>query len=153
MNTSDGTNQRGPWPENDVAEPSANADQLTRETAAVASDIDATIERATDHIDDIDDHVAAWNARTEASGSKGISLAVSGLSVAYMMALPALLVVGIYTYITIYAIVKAIDAGPDTADAGVIVVGVVGMTTFFVVLIGVGLWAIGRAADPRKRPR
>ena len=106
-----------------------------------------------DHLDDIDDHVAAWDERTDAQGSKGVSLAVAGLSVGYMLALPALLVIGIYTFITIYAIVKAVDSGPDTADAGVVLIGVVGLVTFFVVLLGVGLWAIGRTADPKKRSR
>jgi len=75
------------------------------------------------------------------------------LSVAYLMVLPVLLAVGIYTFITVYAIVKAIDSGPDTADATVVLLGVVGLVTFFVVLLGGGLWAIGRAADPKKRRR
>ena len=45
---------------------------------------------------------------------------------------------------------KAIDSGPDTADAAVVLIGIVGLVTFFVVLLGGGLWAIGRAADPEE---
>lgn len=102
--------------------------------------------------------VAAWDERdgpqgSEPQGSKGVSIAVAALSVAYLLMLPVLLVVGIYTFITVYAIVKAVDAGPDTADAGVVLIGTVGLVTFFVLLLGGGLWAIGRAADPKKRQR
>jgi hypothetical protein len=90
---------------------------------------------------------------TQPQGSKGVSLGVAVLSVGYLMILPVLLAVGIYTFITVYAIVKAIDSGPDTADATVVLLGIVGLVTFFVVLLGGGLWAIGRAADPAKRRR
>ena len=66
------------------------------------------------------------------------------------MVLPVLLVVGIYTFITVYAIVKAVSSGSDSADAGVILLGVVGLVTLFVVLLGVGGWLIGRAAEPEE---
>jgi hypothetical protein len=75
------------------------------------------------------------------------------MTVGYLVMLPVLLAIGIYTFITVYAIVKAIDSGPDTADGAVVVLGIVGLVTFFVVLLGGGVWAIGRAADPKKRPR
>ena len=100
-----------------------------------------------------DDPVAAWDERAEPQGSKGVSIAVAAMSVGYLLILPVLLVVGIYTFITVYAIVKAVDAGPDTADAGVVLIGTIGIVTFFVLLLGGGLWAIGRAADPKKRQR
>jgi hypothetical protein len=90
---------------------------------------------------------------TQPSGSKGVSLGVAVLSVGYLMVLPVLLAVGIYTFITVYAIVKAIGSGPDAPDAAVVLIGIVGLVTFFVVLLGGGLWAIGRAADPEKRRR
>ena len=90
---------------------------------------------------------------TAPQGSKGVSLGVAVLSVAYLMILPVLLAVGIYSFITVYAIVKVIDSGPDTADATVVLLGIVGLVTFFVVVLGGGLWAIGRAADPAKRRR
>lgn len=119
----------------------------------MATDLDAAGDRMVDHLDDIDEHVAAWDERTETQGSKGVALAVAGLSVAYLLILPVLLVIGIYTYITVYAIVKAVDSGPDSADAQVVLLGVVGLVTLFVVLLGGGMWAIGRTADPKRRPR
>ena len=117
----------------------------------MAADLDAAGDRIVDHLDDIDDQVSAWDERTDASGSKGIAVAVAGLNVTYLMVLPVLLVVGIYTFITVYAIVKAVSSGSDSADAGVILLGVVGLVTLFVVLLGVGGWLVGRAADPKKR--
>ena len=119
----------------------------------MAADLDAAGDRVVDHLDDIDDHVAAWDERTETQGSRGVALAVAGLSVAFLLILPVLLVIAIYTFITVYAIVKAVDSGPDTADAGVVLIGIVGLVTLFVVLLGGGMWAIGRTADPKRRPR
>ncbi len=153
MSSSSDTNGPGPWPEPDEADARAEAERLGARAAAVATDLDAAGDRVVDHLDDVDDHVAAWDERTETQGSKGVSLAVAGFSVAYLMVLPVLLAIGVYTFITVYAIVKAVGSGPDTADAGTVLIGIVGLVTLFVVLFGGGLWAIGRAADPKKRTR
>ena len=126
----------------------AEAQQLGEDAAAVAADLDAAGDRIVDHLDDIDDQVSAWDERTDASGSNGIAVAVAGLNVTYLMVLPVLLVVGIYTFITVYAIVKAVSSGSDSADAGVILLGVVGLVTLFVVLLG---WAAGSSAEPPTR--
>lgn len=153
MSSSSDTNRPGPWPEPDEADARAEAELLGARAAADATDLDAAGDRVVDHLDDIDDHVAAWDERTETQGSKGVSLAVAGLSVAYLMVLPVLLAVAIYAFITVYAIVKAVGSGPDTAHAGTVLIGIVGLVTLFVVLLGGGLWAMGRAADPKKRTR
>jgi hypothetical protein len=153
VSSSSGATGSGPWPEPDEVDARAEAERLAARAAAVATDLDAAGDRVVGHLDDIDDHAEAWDERTETQGSRGVALAVAGLSVAYMLILPALLAIGIYTFITVYAIVKAVDSGPDTADAGVVFIGIVGLVTLFVVLLGGGLWAIGRAADPKRRPR
>lgn len=152
MSSSSDTTNQGPWPEPDESDgETAEAERLGKEAAAVTAELDAAGDRVVDHLDDIDDRVAAWDQRTETPGSKGVSLAVAGLSVGYLMILPVLLAIGIYTFVTVYAIVKAVDPGPDTADAATVLIGIVGIVTLFVVLLGGGLWAIGRAADPKKR--
>jgi hypothetical protein len=153
VSSSSGATGSGPWPEPDEVDARAEAERLAARAAAVATDLDASGDRVVDHLDDIDDHVAAWDERTETQGSKGVALAVAGLSVAYLLILPVLLAIAIYTFITVYAIVKAVDSGPDTADAGVVLIGIVGLVTLFIVLLGGGMWAIGRAADPKRRPR
>jgi len=129
----------------------AEAERLGGQAAELTEDLDAAGERVADHLDDIDDHVAEWDRRTETAGSKGVAFAVAGMNVGATLLLPALLVVGVYTFITIYAIVKAMSAGSDQPDALTIMLGVVGLVTLFVTLLGVGGWLIGRAADPKKR--
>jgi hypothetical protein len=153
VSSSSGATGSGPWPEPDEVDARAEAERLAARAAAVATDLDAAGDRVVDHLDDIDDHVASWDERTKTQGSKGVALAVAGLSVAYLLILPVLLAIAIYTFITVYAIVKAVDLGPDTADAGVVLIGIVGLVTLFIVLLGGGMWAIGRAADPKRRPR
>ncbi|HET9310686.1 MAG TPA: hypothetical protein VFP41_05610 [Actinomycetota bacterium] len=148
--SSDGPN-RGPWPEPDEADLRAEAERLGEQAGELAEDLDAAGDRVTDHLDDIDDHVAEWDRRTETAGSKGVAFAVAGINLGAMLVLPVLLVVGIYTFITIYAIVKAVSAGSDQPDALTIMLGVVGLVALFVTLLGVGGWLVGRAADPKKR--
>jgi hypothetical protein len=87
----------------------------------------------------------------EPRGSKGAAIAVAALNVGVLVMLPVLLVIGIYTFLTVYAIVKAVGSGSDAASPTVVLLGVVGLVTLLTLLLGVGGWAIGRAADPKKR--
>lgn len=83
-------------------------------------------------------------------GSKGIGLAVGGVIVAILAFLPFALLVSLYTFVTIYAIVRAI--GPGTGeDAVAIVVGFVLITSAFAVLLGLTIHLVGRPLTPRKR--
>ena len=134
MSGSDEPTERGPWPE------PGEGDQRPPPDLRRGADVDA--------------QDARWDeGDAEVQGSKGVSVGVAVMTVGYLVMLPVLLAIGIYTFITVYAIVKAIDSGPDTADGAVVVLGIVGLVTFFVVLLGGSVWAIGRAADPKKRPR
>jgi hypothetical protein len=151
VNSNSGTTNDGPWPEPDEADMQAEAERLGEQTRALVEELDKAADRMADDLDDIDDHVEAWDRRTDASGSKGVAFAVVGLNVGTLMVLPVLLVVGIYTFITIYAIVKAVSGGSDEPDALTIMLGVVGLVTLLVTLLGVGGWLIGRTADPKKR--
>ncbi|MET0801806.1 MAG: hypothetical protein ABWZ53_11640 [Actinomycetota bacterium] len=169
MNASD--DPRGPWPDPDepgaprpgpgetVAERAdddrlrAEAEDIGSDAAAIAADLDAASDRIVDHLDDVDDRWAAWDDRTEAKGSKGIAIAVAAVNLGGLLALPAMLVVGIYTFVTVYAIVKAVGAGSDEANAVVVLLGVVGLVTLLVTMLGVGGWLVGRSADPKKRGR
>ena len=64
-----------------------------------------------------------------------------------------LLIVGIYSFLTVYAVVKAVGSAPDQPNATVVLLGIVGLTTLFVTLLAVGVWLLGRTADPKKRRR
>ena len=87
------------------------------------------------------------------AGSKGVSLAIAGLSVTFYVLLAWLLVGGIYLYLTIYAVVKAIGSAPDEPNATVVVLGIVGLVTGLLLVFAAGVGLLGRAANPKKRRR
>ncbi len=87
----------------------------------------------------------------EPAGSKGVSLGVAGLTVTFFVLLPAVVAVAIYTFVTVYAIVKGVSGGSDTPDPITILVGIVLLVTLFTVLVAVGVMLLGRMADPKKR--
>ncbi|MGH2539366.1 MAG: hypothetical protein ACRDGK_02475 [Actinomycetota bacterium] len=138
----------GPWPEPDEPR-EASPDPAAPPVSRVEDDGP----RAEAEDTGSDDRWAAWDDRTEAKGSKGVAIAVAGVNLGVLIALPALLVVGIYTFVTVYAVVKALGSGSDEANATVVLLGVVGLVTLFVTLLGIGGWLVGRSADPKKRKR
>lgn len=85
------------------------------------------------------------------AGSKGVAFAAAISSLGFWVLLPTLFVIGIYTYVTIYAIVKALGSAPDSPNPTVIIVGMVALTMLFLLLIAGGLALIGRMGDPKKR--
>jgi hypothetical protein len=89
--------------------------------------------------------------RDEPAGSTGVSLGVAGLTVMFFVLLPAFIAVGVYTFVTVYAVVKGVEGGSDQPDATTILVGIVLLVTLFTLLVAVGMMLIGRAADPKKR--
>lgn len=116
---------RGPWPDRD--------DTIDRSGAPFDED---WAEPASVH---------------EPAGSKGVALAVAGMNFGFFLLLPAVLVVAIYTFLTVYALVKAVGSAPDAANPVVVLVGIVSLVGLFTVTLAVGTWLIGRTADPRKR--
>ena len=93
---------------------------------------------------------SAEPSRVEDGGSKGVSLAVAGVIVAFFAFLPFVFLVSLYVFLTIYAIVRTI--GPGTGENAVaIVVGFVLITSMFAVLLGVTIHLVGRSLTPRKR--
>ena len=78
-------------------------------------------------------------------------MAVAGLSFGGLLVFPILIVVGVYTFITVYAIVKAVSGGSDAADPATVLIGIVGLVTVFTLMLGLGGWLIGRGFDPAKR--
>ena len=60
------------------------------------------------------------------------------------MILPVLLAVAIYTFLTIYAVVKAIGSAPDSASALSVEMGIVAIVGALITLVGVAVFLIGR---------
>jgi uncharacterized membrane protein YeiB len=81
----------------------------------------------------------------------GISLGIAGILVTFFAILPVLIVVTVYSFLTVYAIVKAIGSAPDSASALTVLLGVVLTVTLFVTLLGGGIALVGRSIDPKDR--
>lgn len=90
---------------------------------------------------------------TGASDGTGVGVAIGVMNVALYALLPALIVVGVWTLISVYAIVKWIGSAPQQANAAVIVLGMATMVSLFVVLFAVGVGLVGRSLSPKKRKR
>jgi hypothetical protein len=85
------------------------------------------------------------------AGSNGVAITVALASFGFWVALPALVVVGLYSALTVYAIVKAVGSAPDQPNAVAIALTIVGLVSLFVVIIAAGISLIGRLADPKRR--
>lgn len=86
----------------------------------------------------------------DAGGSKGVGLAVAGVLVSFFATLPLVLIVVLYLFGTVYAIVRAI--GPAAGENPVaIVVGFVLITSALALLLAVSVHFVGRSLTPRKR--
>lgn len=85
------------------------------------------------------------------AGAKGVSITVALASVGFWVALPIIVALGVYSALTVYAIVKAVGSAPDEPNAEVIALAIVGLVTVFVVVIGVAISIVGRLADPKRR--
>jgi hypothetical protein len=81
-------------------------------------------------------------------GSKLLGIGVAGLGVVYLVVLPAVLVLLIYLFISVYAVVKI--SPPGHPNPAVVLIGVVLLTGLMTVLLGVSIWLIGRMFDPPK---
>ena len=82
-------------------------------------------------------------------GSKLLGIGVAGLSMVYLVALPAVLVGLIYVFISVYAIVKI--SPPGHPDPAVVLIGVVVLVGTVTVLFGVSVWLLGRVFEPKVR--
>jgi hypothetical protein len=84
---------------------------------------------------------------------KGVGVAIGGLNAALYTLLPALLVVGIWMLISVYAIVKWIGSAPEAPNPVVIVLGVVLLVASLIVLFAVLIGLIGRSMSPKRRKK
>lgn len=83
-------------------------------------------------------------------GSKGVGLAVAGMLVTFFATLPFVIIVVLYLFVTIYAIVRAIGPG-EGENAVTIVVGFVLLTSLLAVLVAIAVHLMGRSLTPSKR--
>lgn len=85
--------------------------------------------------------------------NSGTALGIVGATVAFFLALPAVIVVIVYLFITVYAIVKAFGVGGGSAHAVTILLGVLIIVTTLVAAHAALTQFIGRPLTPKKRRR
>ena len=83
--------------------------------------------------------------------NSGSALALAIASITFFAILPALLVVLVYLFVTVYAIAKAFGAGGRHPDPVTVLLGVTLIVATVTTLLAVGLRLLGRRMDPRKR--
>jgi hypothetical protein len=83
----------------------------------------------------------------------GLSIGIAALVVAFFVIMPALIAVTVYTFLTAYAIVKAVGSAPKPASALTVLVGVAIIVATFASLLGGAIALVGRTMNPRKRAR
>src|ERR1700752_4260240 len=82
--------------------------------------------------------------------SNGIGIAVAGIVLAFFAIFPFILIVVLYLFVTIYAIVRALGPG-EGENAVVVVVGFVLLTSAFAILIAVTVHLVGRSITPKRK--
>lgn len=101
-----------------------------------------------------DEHSAPPAATTETSlQSGGLGLGIGIANALLYTLLPVLLAIGIWTLVSVYAIVKWIGSAPERPNPVVIVVGVVLLVTLLVVLIAVAVGFVGKSMNPKRRKK
>ncbi len=83
----------------------------------------------------------------------GIAIAVAGVVTTLMTMFAGVLVVLMWTALTIYALVKAIGSAPDAASPTTVLLIVVGLVTALALVLTLPIALVGRAMTPRKEPR
>ena len=83
--------------------------------------------------------------------NSGLAIAVAVGTIMFVAMLPVLIVVLVYVFGTVYAIVKGAGAGGRSPNAATVVIGIVMIVSTLVALLYGGIAAMGRLMDPKKR--
>ncbi len=88
--------------------------------------------------------------RRDGADDPFLGVALGGMSFVAYAALAFMLAIGVWTLVSVYAIVKWVGSAPEEPNPVVLIVGVVGLVTLCVVLISVGVGWAGRSLNPKK---
>ncbi|HSL12025.1 MAG TPA: hypothetical protein VLA82_11985 [Actinomycetota bacterium] len=83
----------------------------------------------------------------------GIAIAVAGVVTTVLTMFAAVLVVLMWTALTVYALVKWIGSAPDSASPTTVLLIVVGLVTALALVLTVPIALVGRAMTPRRRTK
>ena len=81
----------------------------------------------------------------------GVAIAVAGIVTTVLTVFASLLVVLMWTALTIYALVKWIGSAPDAASPTTVLLIVVGLVTALTLLLTAPIALVGRSMTPRKK--
>lgn len=81
----------------------------------------------------------------------GVAIAVAAVVTTVLTLLAWVLVVVVWTALTIYALVKWIGSAPDAASPTTVLLIVVAIVTAFALLLTVPIALVGRSMTPRRR--
>jgi hypothetical protein len=90
-------------------------------------------------------------ATDDEGGSRFIGLGIAIAIVAMLLLLPALTVVGFYTFANVYALITGSDFSSDTMNVAVFLTGLVVTVATIVMLIAAVVSLIGRGLSPGRR--
>jgi len=85
------------------------------------------------------------------TGSRFIGLGVAVAVLAVLVLLPALAVVGFYTFANVYALITGFDFSSDTMNVAVFLTGLVLTVAAIIVAMAVAAGLIGRSLSPKRR--
>jgi hypothetical protein len=83
----------------------------------------------------------------------GAAIAIAGAVTTMLTLMSVVLVVLLWTALTVYALVKWIGSAPDAASPTAVVVIVVGLVTASTLMLMVPIVLVGRSMTPRRRRR
>ena len=82
---------------------------------------------------------------------KPIGLVIGVIVVTAILALPIMVVVGFYSFASVYAIVAGSDFGSEAINVGAFLTGLVLTVAMCVVLMSFAVSLVGRALSPKRR--
>ena len=83
--------------------------------------------------------------------NSGLAIAIAAGMILFFAVLPAAIVVLVYLFLSVYAIVKGAGAGGRSPNPATVLVGVTLIVSTLVALLYAGIALVGRAMEPNKR--
>ncbi len=88
---------------------------------------------------------------TGPGGSRGIAFGIVAVVLAVLVLMPALALVGFYTFANVSAIAEGTDFSSDAMNVAVFLLGLVATVTVVVLGMSVAIGWIGRGLSPKRR--
>ena len=81
---------------------------------------------------------------------KPLGLVIAAIVVTVVLVLPMLVVVGFYTFASVYAIIAGSDFGSETINVGAFLTGLVLAVALGVIVMAAAVSLVGRSLSPKR---